>query len=66
MVEWLKRWNRHQQGLGSKSTRAILVFEKDTLWLFTLIGCLGKQFLIKVISLLKFQADSNILASPEA
>ena len=47
-----------------KPTHASLLYSwKDTLRHFPL---LGKQFLITVISLLKLQANSNILAFPEA
>ena len=42
------------------------VLGKDTLRYFPLLGGLDKQFQITVISLLKLQADSIILASPEA
>ena len=67
MVEWLKCQDHNQHGLGSKPTRAILLcpWERHFMALSMLDG-LGKQIEIKVISPLKFQADSNILAFLEA
>ena len=47
-------------GFGLWFWQAVLVLE------IPLFGGSGKQFQIQVISLLKLQADSNILVSPEA
>ena len=68
VVEWLKRRVYDQHGLGSKATRAILLYPaKDTLRHFPLLDGLGKQFYISFISLFNFKhVDGNILASPEA
>ena len=55
-VEWLKRHAYDQHGLSSKPTCAFCcVFGKDTLWHYPLLGALGKQFYIIVISLLNYK-----------
>ena len=56
VVGWLKRRVYDQHGLGSKPIRAILLYPaKDTLRHFPLLGGVGKQFYISVISLLNFK-----------
>ena len=65
VVKQLKRRDCDQHGLGSKSTRTILLCPwKDTLRHIPLLGGPGKPFYISVISL--FQRDSNILVSSDA
>ena len=62
MVEWLERQARDQHGLGSKPTRAILFcpWERHFTALFW-------QAVLNYSNIsIKLQADSNILASPEA
>ena len=67
MVEWLKCWARDQHGLSSKPTRTILLCPRErhftahspTWWSWQAVLNLN------YISI-KLQADSNILASPEA
>ena len=55
VVEWLKHRTDDQHGLGSKPTYAFCcVLGKDTLRHFPLLGGLGKQFEITVISLLNY------------
>ena len=67
MVEWLERRDRDRHGLGSKATRAILL----SLWErhFTALSP-AWWFWQTVLNYshisIKLQADSNILASPEA
>ena len=67
VVEWLKRRARDQHGLGSKPTRTILLYlwerhftAYSPAWWFWQAVLNYSQIFIKL------QADSNILASPEA
>ena len=67
VIEWLKRRAHDQHGLGSKSTRAILScpWERH----FTALSPAWwswKAVLNYSHISIKLQADSNILASPEA
>ena len=67
VVEWLKRWARDQHGLGSKPTRAILLcpwerhFRAHSPAWWPWPAVLNYSHIS-----IKLQADSNILASPEA
>ena len=67
VVEWLKRRAHNQHGLGSKPTRAILLCSWQRH--FTALSC-AWWFWQAVLNFnhisIKLQADSNILASPEA
>ena len=67
VVEWLRRWTRNQHGLGSKPTRTILLcpWERhftplSPAWWFWQAVLNYNHISIKL------QANSNILASPEA
>ena len=65
MVEWSKHRAYDQHGFGSKPTRVILLcpWERH----FTaLLGGLWQAVLNYSHMSIKLQADSNILASPEA
>ena len=74
MVEWLKRRECDRHGLGSKSTSTILLYLWERhlaalfpAWWFWQAGLNFNHISIKLKKPnRKFQADSNILASPEA
>ena len=67
MFEWLERWDCNQHGFASKPTRAILLcpWERHfttfspAWWSWQAVRNYSHIFI-------KFQADSNILASPKA
>ena len=67
VVEWLNRRARDQRGLGSKPTRAILLcpWERHFTALSPTWWSWKAALNYSHISI-KLQADSNILASPEA
>ena len=67
VVEWLKRRARDQHGFGSKPARAILLFrwERHSTALSPAWWSWQAVLNLNHISI-KLQADSNILASPEA
>ena len=67
VVEWLRRRAHDQHGLGSKTTRAILLcrWERHFTALFPCLVVLASSSKLSRISI-KLQADSNILVSPEA
>ena len=67
VVEWLRRCAHDQQGLGSKPTRAILLcpWERHFTALSPAWWSWQADLNYSHISI-KLQADSNILASPEA
>ena len=67
VVEWLKRRARDQHGLGSKPTFAILLCPWERY--FTVLSPVwwSWQAVLNYSHIsIKLQADSNILASPEA
>ena len=67
MVEWLKRRARDQHGLGSKSTRAILLCPWDRHFMALSPAWWSWQAVLNYSHIfIKLQVDSNILASPEA
>ena len=64
VVEWLKRRDRDQHGLGSKPTRAILLCPWERL--FTALSWWSWQAVLNYSHIsIRLQADSNILASPK-
>ena len=67
MIEWLKRQDCNRHGLDSKPTRAVLLcpWEKHFTALFY-AWCFGQALLNQSHVSIKFQANTNILASPEA
>ena len=67
VVEWLKHWAYDQHGLGSKPTRVILLcpWERHFTALSPAWWSWQAVLYYSHISI-KLQADSNILASPEA
>ena len=67
VVEWLKRWARDQHGLGSKPTRAILLYPWERHFTAHSPAWWSWQAVLNYSHIsIKLQADSNILASPEA
>ena len=67
VVEWLERRDCDRHGLDSKPTRAIPLCPRQ--WHFTALSHTWRswQAVLKFSHIfIKFQADSNILASPEA
>ena len=61
LVGWLKRRGYDKHDLGSKPTRAIpLCPWEDISQHFPLLSGLGKQSLIKVISLLNYKRQKNL------
>ena len=67
MVEWLKRRDRDQHGLGSKSTRAILLFPWERHFTAHSPVWWSWQAVLNYNHIsIKLQADSNILVSPDA
>ena len=67
VVEWLKRRTRDQQGLGSKPTRAILLCLWESHFTAHSSAWWSWQAVLNYSHIsIKLQADSNVLASPEA
>ena len=67
MVEWLKRRAYNQHGLGSKPTRAILLCAWERHFTALSPAWWSWQTVLNYSHIsIKFQMDSNILASPEA
>ena len=67
MVERLKRQDRDQQGLGFKPTRAILLCPWERHFTALSPAWWSWQAVLNYSHIsIKLQADSNILASPEA
>ena len=67
VVEWLKRRDRDQHGLGSKPTIAILLCPWERLFTALSLTWWSRQADLNYSHIsIKLQADSNILASPEA
>ena len=67
MVEWLKRRARNQHGLGSKSIHAILLCSWERHFTAHSPAWWSWQAVLNYSHIsIKLQADSNILASPEA
>ena len=65
--EWLKHRDRDQHGLGSKPTRAILLCPWERHFTAHSPAWWPWQAVINYRHIsIKLQADSNILASPEA
>ena len=67
MVKWLEHCNCEQHGLGSKPTYAILLCSWERHFISLSLAWWSRQAVLNfsLISI-KFQADSNILASLEA
>ena len=67
VVEWLERRAHDQHGLGSKPTRAILLCPWERHFMAHSPAWWSWQVVLNFNHIsIKFQADSNILASPEA
>ena len=67
VVKWLKRRARNQHGLGSKPTRAILLCPWERHFTAHSPAWWFWQAVLNYSHIsIKLQADSNILASPEA
>ena len=67
MVKWLKHWPRDQHGLSSKPTPAILLSPWERHFTAFLPAWWSWQAVLNYSHIsIKLQADSNILASPEA
>ena len=67
VVEWLKRRARDQHGLGSKPTRAILLCPWERHFTAFSPAWWSWQTVLNYSQIsIKLQADSSILASPEA
>ena len=67
VVEWLKCRARDQHGLGSKPTRAILLCPWERHFTALSPAWWSWQAVLNYSNIsTKLQADSNILASPEA
>ena len=67
MVEWLKRRAHNQHGLGSKPTRAILLYPWERFFTALSPTWWSWQAVLNFSHIsIKLQADTNILASPEA
>ena len=67
VVEWLKRRAHDQHGLGSKSTRAILLYPWERHLTAHSPAWRSWQTVLNYSHIfIKLQADSNILVSPEA
>ena len=67
VVEWLKRRSYDQHDLGSKLTRAILLHSWERHFTALFCAWLSWQAVLNFNHIsIKLQADSNILASPEA
>ena len=67
VVEWLKRRARDQHGLGSKPTRAILLCPWEKHFTALSPAWWSWQAILNYSHIsIKLQAESNILASPEA
>ena len=67
MVKWLKRRARDQHGLGSKPIRAILLCPWERHFMAHSPALWSWQAVLNYSHVsIKLQANSNILASPEA
>ena len=67
VVEWLKRHAYDQHGLGSKPTRAILLCPRERHFTALSPAWWSRQAVLNLNHIsIKLQADSNILATPEA
>ena len=67
VVQWLKRRARDQHGLGSKPTRAILLYPWERHFKAHSSAWWSWQAVLNYSHIsIKLQADSNILVSPEA
>ena len=67
VVKWLKRWACDQHGLGSNSTRAILLCLWERHFTAHFPAWWSWQAVLSYSRIsIKLQADSNILVSPEA
>ena len=67
VVEWLKRRSCDQHGLDSKTTRAILMYSWEKYFTALSPAWWSWQAVLNFNYISnKFQADSNILATPEA
>ena len=67
VVEWLKGRARDEHGLGSKPTRAILLCPWERHFTTHSFAWWSWQAVLNYTHIsIKLQADSNILASPEA
>ena len=67
VVEWLKRQARDQHGLDSKPTRAILLCPWERHFTTLSLAWWSWKAVLNYSHIsIKLQADSNILASPEA
>ena len=67
MVEWLKGQARDQHGLGSKPTHAILLCPWERHFMAHFLAWWSWQAVLNYSHIsIKLQANSNILASPEA
>ena len=67
MYQWLERRDCDRHGLGSKSTRAILLCPWKRYFMALFPAWWSWQAVLNLSHIfIKFQADSNILASPEA
>ena len=67
VVEWLEHRARDQNGLGSKPTRAILLCRWERHFTALSPAWWSWQAVLNYSHIsIKLQADSNILASPEA
>ena len=67
VFEWLNRRSRNQHGLGSKPTRAILLCFWERHFTAHSPAWWSWQAVLNYSHIfIKLQADSNILASPEA
>ena len=66
VVEWLKRRTRNQHGLGSKPTCAILLCPWERHFTAHSPAWWSWQAVLNYSHISKLQADSYILASPEA
>ena len=67
MVDWLERWDCDRYGLSSKPTGAILLFPWKRHFTAHFSAWWSWQAVLNFSHIsIKLQADSNILASPEA
>ena len=67
MAEWLRRRAYDQSGIGSKRTRAILLCPLERHFMVLSPAWWPWQAVLNYSHIsIKLQADSNILASPEA
>ena len=67
VLEWLERLDCYQHGLGSKPTPAILLYPWEKHFMALSPAWWSLQAVLNFSHIfIKFQGDSNILASPEA